>query len=294
VNYTGNSTATLLYKPVANQFGSATITVTVQDDGGTADGRADTVTRSFTVNVNSVNDPPSFEIGCGIACNLPTDDEDPVTHGPPGQKTIPHFIQNIKLGPSNESGTVIFTVTNNNPGLFTTPPRIDASGSLIFQRRPNTHGTNTMKIVLSDGGDGMNASQEVSVSFNCPKPHKLHNAAEAGQRNGRDVTGTTSAQPDGFIVAGDALAVINYINAHGSGSVNVSTSFGPPYPDVDGDDQVVAGDALAIVNYINSGNAAEGEAAAVPSNSDSLLTDLIALLAYDAASSQAKRRRIGG
>src|SRR4029078_10702487 len=48
INYAGGSTATLSYKPAANQFGSATITVAVQDDGGTADGRADTVTRTFT------------------------------------------------------------------------------------------------------------------------------------------------------------------------------------------------------------------------------------------------------
>ncbi|HEV3022143.1 MAG TPA: DUF4214 domain-containing protein, partial [Pirellulales bacterium] len=46
-----NSTATLTYTPVAGAKGTATITVTVHDDGGTANGGVDTTTRSFTVHV---------------------------------------------------------------------------------------------------------------------------------------------------------------------------------------------------------------------------------------------------
>src|SRR5205807_1422838 len=57
VSYTSpNATGSLSYTPVANASGTATITVSVQDNGGTANGGIDTFTRTFTVTVNAVND----------------------------------------------------------------------------------------------------------------------------------------------------------------------------------------------------------------------------------------------
>ena len=56
VTYTSpNSTGTLTFTPAANSFGTATITVTVMDNGGTANGGVDTTSVQFTVTVNSVN-----------------------------------------------------------------------------------------------------------------------------------------------------------------------------------------------------------------------------------------------
>jgi hypothetical protein len=52
VAYTSpNSTGVLTYAPVAGAKGTATITVTVKDDGGTANGGRDTTTRTFRVVV---------------------------------------------------------------------------------------------------------------------------------------------------------------------------------------------------------------------------------------------------
>jgi hypothetical protein len=52
VSYSSPSaTGSLSYTPVANQGGTALITVTVKDDGGTANNGVDTVTRTFTVTV---------------------------------------------------------------------------------------------------------------------------------------------------------------------------------------------------------------------------------------------------
>src|SRR5205823_15000534 len=57
VNYTSaNSTGTLTYAPVADANGTVTITVTV-DDGGLVN---NTIQRTFTVVVNSVNDAPTI------------------------------------------------------------------------------------------------------------------------------------------------------------------------------------------------------------------------------------------
>ena len=59
VTYTSpNATGSLTYTPVANASGSAVITVTVQDAGGTANGGVDTTVRTFTVAVTAVADTP--------------------------------------------------------------------------------------------------------------------------------------------------------------------------------------------------------------------------------------------
>ena len=125
-------------------------------------------------------------------------------------------------------------------------------------------------------------------------------------------------------MAGDALAVINFINAHTAGSVapgSPNSQFAAPaYVDVDADDQVVAADALSIINYINAGNAPEGEGGSVVVANDSFfsdlgafpdpsmmgttttttstssiaddMNDLIMLLATDTVTEQLKRRRV--
>src|SRR5205823_5689972 len=66
VNYISpNSTATLLFRPVADAVGSATITVIVNDGQGSNN----TVTRSFNVTVNSINDAPMFDTPNSIVLN---------------------------------------------------------------------------------------------------------------------------------------------------------------------------------------------------------------------------------
>ncbi len=55
-----NATGSISYAPVLNQSGSALITVGVFDDGGSANGGWDLVTRQFTVNVTAVNDTPQI------------------------------------------------------------------------------------------------------------------------------------------------------------------------------------------------------------------------------------------
>ncbi|SDE15338.1 VCBS repeat-containing protein, partial [Aquimonas voraii] len=53
-------TGTLSFSPAADAFGSALVTVTVSDDGGTANGGVDSSTQTFTITVTGVNDAPSF------------------------------------------------------------------------------------------------------------------------------------------------------------------------------------------------------------------------------------------
>ncbi len=70
-----------------------------------------------------------------------------------------------------------------------------------------------------------------------------------------DVNGGDDNAPDDHIVAGDALQVINYLNAFGSGAVPASAVLGLPFGflDTDGNNFVTAGDALDVINFLNAG-----------------------------------------
>ena len=59
INYNSNSTTgSLVFTPIQNAFGDATITLIVQDDGGVSEGGQDTQTISFNVTINPINDGP--------------------------------------------------------------------------------------------------------------------------------------------------------------------------------------------------------------------------------------------
>ncbi|WP_238537812.1 beta strand repeat-containing protein, partial [Zavarzinella formosa] len=61
VSVTGTgATRALKYTPVPFAHGTAVITVTVTDDGGTANGGVNTITKTFTVTVNAINHTPVF------------------------------------------------------------------------------------------------------------------------------------------------------------------------------------------------------------------------------------------
>jgi hypothetical protein len=56
-----SSSGELTFTPAANANGSATVTVTFQDNGGIDNGGDDTSeAQTFTITVNAVNDAPSF------------------------------------------------------------------------------------------------------------------------------------------------------------------------------------------------------------------------------------------
>jgi Dockerin type I domain len=262
VNYVSpNATGSLNYTPVANQNGSAVITVTVHDpgaDGTPGNGDDLTFSRQFTVLVNSataVNHAPSFVKGPDV----PATDED-------GPRSLPGWATNISPGaPEEAAQTLNFIVTPDNGALFTTAPAIDPTGKLTFTPAPNAHGLAQITVRLHDNGGTANGGVDTSApqTFNITitKPHVWYNAL-----NPLDVTG------DGHVVAGDALQVINYINAFTASAVPANAPFGPNYLDVTQDNFVAPGDALAIINAVNSGQGGEGESAA--SSADAVFQEM--------------------
>src|SRR3989442_11785352 len=96
---------TLTYTPAPTANGSATVTVQVHDDGGTANGGVDTsAAQTFTISVNAVNNAPSFTKGANQTVN-----EDA------GGQTVVGWATAISAGPANEAAQVLnFLVSNTN------------------------------------------------------------------------------------------------------------------------------------------------------------------------------------
>jgi hypothetical protein len=262
-------------------------TFKVQDDGGTASGNGDLASaeNTITINVPPLNQPPVFQAGPEVEV---FDDAGPIS--------IAGWVTAISAGPPNEaSQKVHFQVNNNSPSLFAVQPAVDSSGKLTFQPALGASGIAGIAIVaVDDGGTahgGVDTSESQLFTIGVA-PHKpLHNRIIPA-----DVSG------DGQVVAEDALDVINFISAFGSGPVPKSEpGEGPPlfYYDVTGDDYIAADDIIAIINYINAhpivnpeatqlavGSPAAGNSAADATSSDALYL----LLAIDSAQ-QAQRRK---
>jgi hypothetical protein len=150
---------TLSYTPAADANGSATVTVTLSDDGGGDDTSGPS---QFTISVTPVNDVPSFAAGADQ-----TVDEDS------GTQTVAGWATAISAGPTDESGqTLTFNVTNDNSGLFSVQPALSSDGALNFTPADGQNGTANVTVTLSDdggtadGGVDTSASQTFIISVN--------------------------------------------------------------------------------------------------------------------------------
>jgi gliding motility-associated-like protein len=150
VNYTpSGATGSLDYIPVANQSGTATITVTV-DDGQAAN---NTVSKTFTVTVNAVNDQPTL---ADIADPTAIDED-------AGEQTV--NLSGISAG-GGETQTLTVTATSDNTGLIPNPTvtysSADVTGSLAYTPVSDQSGTATITVTVDDG---QAANNTVSKTF---------------------------------------------------------------------------------------------------------------------------------
>src|SRR5882762_931237 len=123
-----NATGSLSFTPVAFAFGSATVTVTVNDGGASNN----VVSRTFTVTVNSVNQPPTLNTLANVTINENA-----------SLQTV--ALSGISSGASNEVQTLTVTATSSNPGLIPNPTVTYTSpsttGSLTFAPLAFQYGT---------------------------------------------------------------------------------------------------------------------------------------------------------
>jgi VCBS repeat-containing protein len=145
----------LTYTPAPNANGSATITLKLTDNGGTANGGVDASgEQTFVINVTAVNDAPSFTKGA---------DQTAIENA--GAQTVPGWATAISAGPPDEAGqTLTFAVSNNNNALFSAQPSVDATGKLTYTSAPDAFGTATVTVQLHDNGGTANGGVDASAA----------------------------------------------------------------------------------------------------------------------------------
>jgi hypothetical protein len=150
------TTGNLTFTPAADANGTADITVTLSDNGGTANGGVDTSgPQTFTITVTAVNDAPSFTKGADQTVNEGV-----------GPQTVNGWATAISTGPADESGqTLTFNVTGNtSPTMFLVAPAIDAAGNLTYTLDADASGTAAITITLSDDGGTANGGVDTSAA----------------------------------------------------------------------------------------------------------------------------------
>ncbi|MGC3945426.1 MAG: Ig-like domain-containing protein [Chryseolinea sp.] len=147
----------LTYTPAPNAFGTATITVTLTDNGGTSNGGDNSLTQTFVITVNSVNDKPV------AVADAPNTNED----------TALTF--NVVANDTDIDGTVDVSTVDLNP---TTPAidasittaegiwSVDATGKLTFTPAPNYFGSASITYTVKDNGGAVSDPGTVTVTVN--------------------------------------------------------------------------------------------------------------------------------
>jgi Domain of unknown function (DUF4082)/Bacterial Ig domain/Bacterial Ig-like domain (group 3)/Calx-beta domain/Cadherin-like domain/Purple acid Phosphatase, N-terminal domain len=150
-----DATGQLAYTPAPGANGTATITLVLKDNGGTANGGADTsAVQSFAISVIFVNDAPSFVKGA-----------DQNVFGNAGARTVNNWATAISAGPADEAGqTVAFTVTNSNNALFSAQPAVSPAGALTYTPATDVTGSAIVTVVLRDNGGTDNGGVDTSAA----------------------------------------------------------------------------------------------------------------------------------
>jgi hypothetical protein len=155
VSYTSpNATGSLTFTPAAVAYGSATITVTVNDGGASNN----VISRTFAVTVNPVNQVPTLT----TLANLSIDEN-------AGLQTV--GLSSISSGAANESQTLTVTASSSNTGLVPTPTVTytspNATGSIKFTPVASAYGSATITVTVNDGGTSNNVlSRSFTVTVN--------------------------------------------------------------------------------------------------------------------------------
>jgi hypothetical protein len=124
------SDGTLTYESAANASGSASVTVRATDDGGIANGGADTsAPKTFTITVKPANDPPTANPD-GVTVN--EDDPAGVTFNVLSNDTDVDTGDSLSVSSYNDSTIANGALTDNGGGSFTFVPDSGFDGTETF------------------------------------------------------------------------------------------------------------------------------------------------------------------
>ena len=209
-----SSAGTLTFTPAANQSGSATISIVLKDDGGTANGGVDTsATQTFTISVGPVNDSPSFTRGA-----------DQVIYESAAAQTVPNWATAMSAGPGEAAQSLNFIITGNtNAGLFSVAPAVSPGGTLTYTPAPGVTGNATITLSLHDDGGTNQGGSDTSIpqSFRITiDPNVPAGPVEIGDNAGAGfaVSGAWTLTPGGY------GGTLHYIGP-GSGAQTATWSF---------------------------------------------------------------------
>ncbi|MEL7448535.1 MAG: DUF4347 domain-containing protein [Pseudomonadota bacterium] len=148
-----DASGTLTYTLNPNANGSARVTVTVTDSGGTANGGVNTSpAQFFDIVVTPVNDAPTFTLQGDLSLVATTTPQ-----------TVTGFATAMPGGGADELGqNLSFIVNTDNPGLFAVGPAIDAAGNLTYTLRANATGTVTVTVTVVDSGGTANGGVDTA------------------------------------------------------------------------------------------------------------------------------------
>ena len=184
----------LTFTPATNANGTALVTFSVQDNGGTSNGGMDSSTNTFLITVTSVNDGPrvSFaqdQVGAGADS---------------GAQALAGFAA-FSAGPSNESSQnlVSYTLTTDNAALFSVGPAISLAGLLTFTPAAGVHGAAWVMVVVQDDGGTENGGVDRGTNAFLIKVAQADNTAPTVVQPIRDF----SVNEDGGNVVSNLVSV---------------------------------------------------------------------------------------
>ena len=153
LNGTCADVTTLTFLPAANDNGSPYATFGFKVFDGTD---YSTSSYTMTINVNAVNDEPTF-----LAFNPLAVNEDS------GPQTGSSMISTTFMGAANEAGQSVlaFIVSNSTCGtLLSAGPTLDTSGVVSYTPAPDQFGTCTFDLQMQDTGGTANGGDDLSQS----------------------------------------------------------------------------------------------------------------------------------
>lgn len=214
--FSPNTMGVLSFTPQGNAYGTATISVTV-DDGYAIN---NTITRSFQVTVQPVNDPPSLNAIGNITINENA-----------GAQVI--NLVAISAGP-NENQPLTVTATSSDPNLIPNPAVNYASpndyGTLTFTPATNAFGSATITVTVDDGQDFQNVfSRSFTVVVNpVNQPPTLAPLADVTfDRNAGEVAVALSGISSGAANENQTLAVTAF-SSNPSVVLNPTVNYASP------------------------------------------------------------------
>ncbi len=150
------SNGRLTFTTATNVSGFASVSVSLKDDGGIANGGVDVRNDQFLILVDAVNDAPLINIGGTQTV-------------PVGavKQTIPSFAIGFSPGGGpDELSQVIsdFLVNVDSPGLFSVLPAISNDGTLTFTPAADRRGIATVSVRVRDNGGTINGGIDLSIA----------------------------------------------------------------------------------------------------------------------------------